>query len=86
MSECHYAECHYTECRYAECHYAECRYAECCYMINVQVQGPFLRLILFVTYKYAKTRVLHYTWHKMLSTDKHPSLLCPFVSYEDEEV
>jgi hypothetical protein len=39
----------------------------------------FQFLILFVTYGWAQQWTQHYTWLERLATDKHSSLLGPFV-------
>ncbi len=81
------AECHYAECRYAGCRYDECRGAdEAIPKLNVIGKSPQW-IGFFVTYEAAqKANAFDYTRPKMLSNDKHSSLLDPFVSYEANEV
>ncbi len=50
--------------------------------------GSILQHFIFaITYKLAQlARVFHYTKLKMLTTDKHSLLVCPFVSYNKGNV
>ncbi len=56
--------------------------------LRQELQGPFSQnYIFFVTYEFAKKAgVLHYMKAEMLVSEKHTSLLGPFISYEENEV
>ncbi len=56
-------------------------------VVQIQFQGPCSQhFIFFLIYEWAQyARVLHHTRLERLASEKHSSLLCPLLSYEENK-